>query len=160
LTSSSLGRFERIARRAHRVHEASSERKEPLHPFEQRNIAGAFPTIVTRLFDDGHYAQATFEAAKFVDKEVQRHSKLSTSGFKLMMAALAAENPVLKLTPCKTESETDEQKGFQFIFAGTSMAIRNPRGHEHSVPDDVDTCLDHLGLLSLLLRRLAEAGFK
>ena len=160
MTTNSLERFERAARRAHTVHEPTAERAEPLHPFEQRNISSAFPVLVSRLFDDGYYAQATFEAAKFVDKEVQRHSKLSVSGFKLMMAALASENPVVKLTPCATESETDEQKGFQFIFAGSSMAIRNPRGHEHSVPDDVDTCLDHLSLLSLLLRRLAEAGEK
>jgi uncharacterized protein (TIGR02391 family) len=114
---------------------------------------------VRQLFDNGHYAQATFEAAKFLDKEVQRHAGLSGTGFKLMMAAFDPDKAPISLTPRSSESEVDEQRGFQFLFAGTSMAIRNPRGHEHSVLDDADTCLTHLSLLSLLLRRMIEAGY-
>jgi uncharacterized protein (TIGR02391 family) len=116
--------------------------------------------IVKQLFDDGHFAQATFEAYKFVDKEVQRFAGSSESGFKLMMQALAVENPVIPLNSLASLSEKDEQKGFQFLFAGSVLAIRNPRGHEHSVVDSPDQCLDHLGLASLLLRRLDDAGFK
>ena len=113
-----------------------------------------------RLFDNGHYAQATFEAYKFVDKQIQRHAKLSKSGFPLMMEALGGANPNVRLTPMLTISQQDEQKGFQFIFAGAVLAIRNPRGHEYAVGDDPDLCLDHLLLASLLLRRLAEAGYR
>jgi uncharacterized protein (TIGR02391 family) len=112
------------------------------------------------LFDDGHFAQSTFEAFKFVDKEVQRFARLTESGFRLMMQALAADNPLIRLNPLTTASEKDEQKGFQFLFAGSVLAIRNPRGHEHSVVDSPDQCLDHLSLASLLLRRLDDAGFK
>jgi hypothetical protein len=36
------------------------------------------------------------------------------------------------------------------------LAIRNPRGHEYAVKDDPDTCLDHLSLVSLLLRRVEK----
>jgi uncharacterized protein (TIGR02391 family) len=83
----------------------------------------------------------------------------SEAGFKLMMAVLSESSPQLKLTPCGTTSEKDEQKGFQFLFAGSMLAIRNPRGHEHSVIDSPDECLDHLSLASLLLRRLQSAGY-
>jgi hypothetical protein len=38
--------------------------------------------------------------------------------------------------------------------------IRNPRGHLPSVVDDPDTCLDHLSLCSMLLRRLEQAGLR
>ena len=49
---------------------------------------------------------------------------------------------------------------FRFVFAGSMWAIRNPRGHEFDVIDDPDTCLDHLSFVSMLLRRLEQAGYK
>jgi len=152
--------FERIVRKAGRFTEQRSEPTGGLHPFDERNIHPRLPSIVRDLFDDGHYAQSTFEAYKFIDKEIQRLSRSSISGFKLMMQVFAVETPIIKLTPLSNESEKNEQKGFQLIFAGSLLAIRNPRGHEYAVKDSPDICLDHLSLASLLLRRLEEAGFK
>lgn len=151
--------FERIVRAANQF---SQERTQPvggLHPFDERNIHSKLPSIVRDLFDDGHYAQATFEAYKFLDKEVQKHSSSTENGFKLMMQAFAQDSALIKLNSLTSTSEKDEQKGFQFLFAGSVLAIRNPRGHEHSMIDSPDTCLDHLSLASMLLRRLEEAGF-
>jgi uncharacterized protein (TIGR02391 family) len=155
-----LSRFESVARRAGQYTSARTEPSGGLHPFDERNIHPKLPKIVRDLFDNGHYAQATFEAYKFLDKEIQRYSKTTESGFKLMMSAFAAESPLIQLTALSTLSEKDEQKGFQFIFAGSVLAIRNPRGHEFGIVDSPDKCLDHLSLASLLLRRLEEAGFK
>ena len=152
--------FERVVRRASQFTGARSEPVGGLHPFDQRNIHPRLPHIVRDLFDDGHYAQATFEAYKFLDKEIQRHSGLTENGYKLMMQTFGVEAPLIQLTPLHTTSEKDEQRGFQFIFAGSVLAIRNPRGHEFGVVDSPDKCLDHLSLTSLLLRRLEEAGFK
>ena len=75
---------------------------------------------------------------------MSKHSKISDSGFKLMMSAFDRANPRLKLTPLATQSEADEQEGYRFVFAGSVWAIRNSRGHEFSVKDSPDTCLDHL----------------
>jgi uncharacterized protein (TIGR02391 family) len=150
--------FERIVRTAFRFTDKGEERRTTLHPFEVRDIHPKIPVVVKELFDDSHYAQATFEAFKYVDKEVQRISEDSESGFKLMMKAFPESNPVIRLTPCNTTTEKDEQKGYQFLFAGAVLAVRNPRGHEYSVKDHPDSCLDHLGLASLLLRRLEKAG--
>jgi len=152
--------FERIARSAARLAYAEEPLIAPNHPFESRNIHPALPPNVIRLFDDGHYSQATFEAFKFVDKEVARLAKHNESGFKLMMAAFSEASPLLKLNGCVSTSERDEQKGFQFLFAGSILAIRNPRGHEYAIHDSPDECLDHLALASLLLRRLQSAGLK
>jgi uncharacterized protein (TIGR02391 family) len=151
--------FEKIARNTIKYSSADSESNEIQHPFEYRNIHPSLPKIVCKLFDDGHYAQATFEAFKYIDKEVARLSKSKENGFKLMMIVFSESSPILKLTPCSTASETDEQKGFQFLFAGSVMAIRNPRGHEYDIRDSPDECLDHLALVSTLLRRLEAAGF-
>lgn len=153
-------RFERLVRRAGQFTEARTEPAGGLHLFDERNIHPRLPAIVKQLFDNGHFPQATFEAYKYIDKEIQRFSSLSESGVKLMMQAFSIEAPLVKLTLLSTVSEKDEQKGFQFLFAGSVLAIRNPRGHEYALSDSPDKCLDHLSLASLLLRRLEESGFK
>jgi uncharacterized protein (TIGR02391 family) len=152
----SLGRFERIVRKAaaSKIQLPATAKEELTHPFDERNIHTAIANIARKLFDDGHYAQATFEAFKFLDKEVSRISGVKESGSKLMMQAFAESAPPIKLTPLMTTSEKDEQKGFQFMFAGATWGIRNPRGHEVGLTDPIDLCLDHLSVASVLMRRL------
>lgn len=128
------------------------------HPFVDRAVHDFLPPKVRKLFDDSHYAESTFEAFKFFDKKISEFSGIKESGQKLMMAALA-ENGPLKLNELQTDSEKDEQSGYRFMFAGAVSAVRNPRGHEFSLFDSAETCLDHLSLVSLLMRRLEEAGY-
>jgi uncharacterized protein (TIGR02391 family) len=154
-----LEHFERITRSTGDLAYDEERSLDAEHPFELRNIHPALPSIVKKLFDDSHYAQATFEAFKFVDKEIARLAGNSESGFKLMMSAFSESSPLIKLNKCSTVSEKDEQKGFQFLFAGSMLGIRNPRGHEYGVKESPDECLDHLGLASLLIRRLQVAGY-
>ena len=82
-------RFERVVRKAHRFTEARSVPTGGLHPFDQRDIHPKLPPVVKQLFDDGHFAQSTFEAYKFVDKEgTEILGFTAESGFKVMMQAL------------------------------------------------------------------------
>lgn len=150
--------FERIVREAHKFDQGEEDDVGPEHPFDARNIHLALPSVVRSLFDSGHYAQATFEAFKFLEKEVKRHGGLKLIGKDLMMRAFSEANPPIALTTLRTETERVEQEGYRFIFAGGVLAIRNPRGHEQVV-DDVDSCLDHITFVSMLLRRLAAAGY-
>jgi uncharacterized protein (TIGR02391 family) len=154
-----LSIFEKIARKAFQFTDTEPERIEARHPFEERNIHQDFPDTVRKLFDDGHYSQAAFEAFKFLDKEIQRISGCCETGYKLIMQVLSDSSPIIALTPNSNTSEKDEQKGYQFLFAGSMLAIRNPRGHEYSFKDPPDLCLDHLSLASMLIRRLEQAGF-
>jgi uncharacterized protein (TIGR02391 family) len=155
-----LSSFESIVRRAHKYTDSSEKEKSPSHPFEIRNIEEIFPDGVKALFDNAHYSQATFEAFKFFDKEIQRFSGLTESGYKLMMQAFDEGKPKIKLNSLASVSERDEQRGFQFLFAGGIMAIRNPRGHEYTIKDDAETCLDHLSMISMGLKRIKTAGYK
>jgi uncharacterized protein (TIGR02391 family) len=132
---------------------------EVVHPFDSRNIHPRLPPKVRKLFDDGHFAEATYHAFKFLDKKVEKHAGLTDSGFSLMMEAFNSKKPKIQLTPLITQSEIDEQEGYRFVFAGGVQAIRNPRAHEFTVVDDPDTCLDHLAFVSLLLRRLEQSAF-
>lgn len=150
--------FEKIARIAGDLGTEPGEEPKPqtqTHPFDERNIHPAISAVSVKLFDDGHYSQATFEAFKFLDLEVKKLSGINDSGFALMMAALNEANPKIKLTPLVTLSDVDEQKGYRFVFAGAMSAIRNPRGHEINI-DPIDRCLDHLSFASVLLRRLED----
>jgi uncharacterized protein (TIGR02391 family) len=166
----SLNRFEAIVRVAieftdapvqaenESLSEAVSEQQ--LHPFDKRNVHPGLPKKVRAFFDNGHYAESTFEAFKYLDKIVQGHAGSGKTGEKLMMEVFNETSPVLKLTSLVTQSEVDEQRGYKFLFSGGVIAIRNPRGHEVDQVDDVDTCLDHLAFISLLIRRLEQAGYK
>lgn len=149
-----FGYFESITRRVRIFTEARSEPAGGSHPFDERNIHSKIEKVSKKLFDDGHYAQATFEAYKLLDKEVAHHAKASESGEKLMMKAFNEESPLIKLTDLSTTSKKDEQRGYKFIFSGSVIAIRNPRGHEYGIKDSPTECLDHLSLASMLLRRL------
>jgi uncharacterized protein (TIGR02391 family) len=155
----SLAWLERAARVASSLSEAEPPRQSE-HPFERRNIHPACDGVVRRLFDNGHYSQSTFEAFKYLDKTVKQLSGVDKSGKTLMMEALKEASPMLQLTPLADETDRNEQEGFKYIFAGSMIAIRNPRGHEHDLVDDIEVALDHLGLCSMLLRRLEQAGFK
>lgn len=153
-----LSLFESVTRRARIFTEARSEPAGGLHPFDERNIHSKIEGVSKKLFDDGHYAQATFEAYKFLDKQVAHCAKSSETGEKLMMKAFNEESPLIQLTDLSTTSKKDEQRGFRFIFSGSVVAIRNPRGHEYGIKDTPTECLDHLSLASMLLRRLEQAG--
>lgn len=154
-----LSIFERVVRRAHLFSDEEVKLGPVEHPFEIRNIHGALPEHIKKLFDDGHYSQATFEAFKYIDKEVARISQIGQTGFKLMMAAFHDQSPAITLSDLTTESGKIEQKGYQFMFAGSVMAVRNPRGHEYKIRDSIEECLDYLALVSLLLRRIEKAGY-
>lgn len=158
--SSTLKSFESVVRRAEELGTEKPEVEQTAadaqsHPFDERNIHPDISSVALKLFDDGHFAQATFEAFKYLDNEVKQRSSLNESGYKLMMAAFAESRPKIRLTSLSTTSEIDEQTGYKFIFAGAMSAIRNPRGHDNLV-DSIDLCLDHLSFASVLLRRLEK----
>jgi hypothetical protein len=72
-----LERFEAVARLARNLSTSEIASESTLHAFDQRNIHTGFPRKVRKQFDDGHYAEATFEAFKYLDKKVQKHAGIS-----------------------------------------------------------------------------------
>lgn len=111
----------------------------------------------SRLYLDGHFGSAIFEAFKAVEARVRDLSGLDETGRSLMVAAFNENNPVLPLNNLKTRSELDEQEGFRFIFMGASQGIRNPKAHDIVEQEDPERTLDYLSLASLLMRRLDDS---
>jgi uncharacterized protein (TIGR02391 family) len=145
--------FERVARATKNVGQTPAAESRSGHPFDERNIHPEIATVAKKLFDDGHFSQATFEAFKFIDNKIKALSGIQDSGFNLMMAAFTEKNPKIQLTDLVSTSDKDEQLGFRHMFAGSMSGIRNPRAHDNLV-DPIDLCLDHLSLASVLMRRL------
>jgi uncharacterized protein (TIGR02391 family) len=146
-----LTAFERIVRNARHVGVRIAPEPREIHPFDVRNIHPDIACVSLKLFDDGHYSQATFEAFKLLDNRVRDVSGIRDSGHKLMMVAFNEEHPKIKLNNLVTSSDKDEQMGFKHVFAGSMSAIRKPRGHDIRT-DPIDLCLDHLSFASVLLR--------
>lgn len=140
--------------------ENSRSEIEELHPFDARNIHTEVARVTRQLFDDGHYSHATFEAFKLIEKIVKNLSGVSETGRRLMMIAFNEKDPKIELTSLSTEIKKSEQEGYKFIFSGTAMAIRNPRGHEVNNDETMGQCLDHIGLASFLLRLLNDSKTK
>jgi len=135
--------------------------QDALHPFDRMNLHTSLPLKVRALFDDGHFPEATFAASVYLDNLVKRLSNLKgKTGYKLMMDAFNEEAPKVRVNGLESESERDEQVGIKFLFAGVASALRNPRGHEHDLIETPDQCLDHLALISFLLRKLEAAGYQ
>ncbi|MFC7926109.1 TIGR02391 family protein [Microbacterium laevaniformans] len=156
-----LDQLEAVARSYTAVAPEVEERPAELHPFEVRNIHPDLPSKVRRQYDDGYFDDATFTAFKFIEQEVKRLSGIRRlTGNALMMKVFDENDPALRINGGTTDSDRDEQFGYRYIFAGAQSGIRNPRGHEVDIPDDPDTCLDHLSIASALLRKLDAAGLR
>ncbi|MCF6103800.1 TIGR02391 family protein [Mesorhizobium muleiense] len=149
-----LTQFERVVRVAKNVGATLDKAdRRTAHPFDERNIHTDISSVSLKLFDNGHFSQATFEAFKLLEHRIRMLSGLEETGFSLMMNAFNEGGPKIALTDLITISDKDEQKGFRHIFAGALAGIRNPRGHDIRV-DPIDLCLDHLSVASVLLRTL------
>lgn len=128
--------------------------------FNARKYHSAVVFSSKKLFRDGYYSQAIFEACKVLDKRVQEDSGLTLSGKPLMSNAFSKNNPKIVLNESKSQSDIDEQEGFMYIFMGVMQGVRNPKGHEILNIKDPYRALDYLSLVSLLLKRLDEAKFR
>lgn len=113
---------------------------------------------VTRdLFVSGFYSQAVDAAYKLLDKEVQRVSKQTASGTKLMESVFSPNSPIVPLNSLGTQSEKDEQSGYHRLFTGSVLGIRNPCAHELDWFDEPEPTLEVLVLCQHLLRKLRAA---
>lgn len=124
--------------------------------------------ISEKLFKNGHYAEAIFEACKAVVNQVRDKSRLETTkDSDLMGQAFNVEyirnplritkRPILCLNKLSTLDEIDEQRGFALLFMGMWFGIRDPKAHANIVQKDPYKTLEYLSLISLLAKRTDEA---
>ena len=78
-----------------------------------------------------NYRTSILDAMRYLTQIIREKSGLDSDGIPLVGQAFGGDEPKLRLNKLQTQSEKDEQKGFQFIVSGLYSAIRNPRTHEN-----------------------------
>lgn len=138
----------------------SSHLDDSVREFYERRFHSIIYQHCFKLFKEGNYFHAVFEAAKIYNKLVKEKAKSSNDGFALMMETWAPSG-VLKVTKCETETDKNIQDGLKFLSAGLMQAIRNPTAHEPALhwPISKEDCLDLLSFISFLLRQLDKAVY-
>ncbi len=128
---------------------------DSLDEFYQRAYHEEIHKHSKKLFVQGNYFHAVFEASKAYNNMVKEKSVSDKDGEALMMNVFSP-NGVLKLNTGQTESERNVQEGIKFLSSGLMRAVRNPTAHEPAVnwPINKQDCLDLLSMISFLFRKL------
>lgn len=111
----------------------------------------------SKLYTDGHYANAVEAAVKRLNALVRMRSDLEIDGTSLMEKAFSPNNPVLKFNTLADQSDKDEQRGFMMMFSGAVAGLRNPRAHGF-IKDDPERALEFIAFVSLLAKLLERAS--
>jgi uncharacterized protein (TIGR02391 family) len=77
-----------------------------------------------------NYRTSILDAMRYLSQVIREKSGLDGDGTSLVGQAFGGDEPKLRLNRLQTQSEKDEQRGFQLTISGLYSAIRNPRTHE------------------------------
>ena len=130
---------------------------DPLVLYDELITDESLRTATRSLYSDQHYAQAVEEACKCLNHTVKARSGEKLDGVELMQRAFSEKSPILRINRLSTESERNEQSGYQMIMAGLMRGVRNPRAHEPQHRDDSARALELLILVNHLLQVIARS---
>ena len=111
----------------------------------------------SKLYQDGHYANAVEAAVKALNGLVRFRSGVDADGMTLMERAFNPTSPAVKFNDLSDQSDRDEQKGFMMMFCGAVAGLRNPRAHGF-IKDDPERAIEFIAYVSLLAKLLDEAN--
>lgn len=137
------------------------EASEPASIFARLITEQEIQKVSSDLFVSGHYNLSVAEAFKAVDKFIaEKVPHIRQTGTTLMDQVFSANGPHLCWSQMKTDSEIDEQKGYQRLYAGAMLGIRNPTTHEFNWVDEPELALELVVFAQHLLRKakVAEIG--
>ena len=131
---------------------------EPANLFVAMITEPEIDEVSRDLFVSGFYSQAVQESFKVLEKTAKvKKSGIDQPTTTLMEMLFNHKDPILCWTDRLTQSEQDEQKGYQRLFSGAILGIRNPVTHEINWIDDPRTALELISFAQHLLRKLKAA---
>lgn len=141
------------------VEVVSSRPKAPAPIPAPATVEGLHPLISeasAAKFRDGHYQSAVFDAFKAVEARVQTMTGSDESGKSLMSKVFGETAPLLDPSRegLSERNARDEREGFKFLFMGSTVGIRNPRGHGAEMQESQQEAFEYLCVASMLMRRL------
>ena len=111
-----------------------------------------------KLFSDGHYSKAIFDAIIVLEQSIKKKSGVTNKiGVNLMNDVFNYNFPILKLNQGMTQEEKDERQGFMDIFRGTVLGIKNPKSHSIINLTNSSATVEYLAFISMLMRRVDSA---
>lgn len=113
--------------------------------------------VAEKFLRDGHRSVAVFEALKAVTTRLRTMAEVDLDGVKLVGDAFSGPNPRIALADRSTQTGRDIHDGFQFLFRGAVVAIRNPSAHEQLDDMGDNDAFERLNLASLLMHQLDRA---
>lgn len=125
--------------------------------FDGLDLHPEISRAVTKLYQDGHYANAIEDAVKALNAFVRYRSGESADGMALMERVFSPTNPILRFNPLADQSDRDEQKGFMMMFSGAVAGLRNPRAHK-LMQDAPESALEFIAFVSLLAKLVDRAA--
>jgi uncharacterized protein (TIGR02391 family) len=132
-----------------------------LVPTDTKPAFGLHPKVLDvsgKLFRDGHYEEAIFEAFKALEEYVKEKSGIKQkSGKSLIGYVFDENNPLLKIKYSHPDTAKEEQEGFKLIFMGSMLGIRNPKAHHRIIQQDKVRTMQYLALASLLFKTIDDA---
>lgn len=123
--------------------------------YDAAQIHPAIRKVSEKLFKDGHYSNAVFEAFKQIELLVKgKADRYELYGTPLMQTVFSVNAPILAL------GNKDEQEGFMYLFAGSMRGIKDKGSHNIIEENDPYIALEYLMFASLLARKIDEAKKK
>ena len=121
---------------------------------ESLDIHPRIKSASEKLFSDGHYADAVFNASKSLINYVKEKSgRHDLDGANLMRTVFSPNKPIVSFNSMRDQTDKDEQEGLMHLFEGAVLAIRNPRGHS-VIYDTAGQATEYLCFLSLLAKKI------
>lgn len=126
----------------------------------QTIIPSSLWTAIQSAYETEDYSHAILESTYLISGVLRERAGVDGDGASLVGQALGGDDPKLKLNAFQSESERNEQKGFEQILRGIYLGIRNPRSHEQT-NDDKKTADAIIHFVGYILERLdaSKAAF-
>jgi uncharacterized protein (TIGR02391 family) len=96
----------------------------------QAEIRPELWNAVSQKYESEDYTNAILAAFHYLRDLIRDTANIDGDGVALVGQALGGSNPRLRINKFETETQKDEQKGFEQILRGMYQGIRNPRTHD------------------------------
>lgn len=121
-------------------------------------IAAPLWESIRTTYEAGNYSHAVVDAIRYMSETLRTRAGVDGDGATLVGQALGGDAPKLRLNKLQSQSDKDEQKGFEQLLRGLYLGIRNPRVHDQGRSPDTREQADAMILfINLLCAKISES---